>query len=58
MKRYLFLDIDGVLAGDHDWGECLSDGSCTFDTKAVHALIQVFDEFSDLQLVISSHGLS
>ena len=54
MNRFLFLDIDGVLAGDKDWGKRLLDGSCSFDKGAVRALTRVFEEVLDLQLVISS----
>lgn len=54
MNRFLFLDIDGVLAGDKDWGKILPDGSCSFNKGAVRALTRVFEEVPDLQLVISS----
>jgi hypothetical protein len=54
MKRYLFLDIDGVIAGDAEWGIMLGDHSCPFNVPAIRALTHVFEEVPDLQLVISS----
>ena len=54
MKRYIFLDIDGVIAGDNDWGRRIADGSCAFNNGAIRALTRVFDEVPDTEIVISS----
>jgi hypothetical protein len=54
MKRYLFLDIDGVIAGDTDWSNLLPDGSCAFNGEAIRALTGLFDTVLNLQIIISS----
>jgi len=54
MKRWLFLDIDGVIAGENEWGIMLEDKSCAFSRAALDALEYIMDTFPDTQIVISS----
>lgn len=54
LVRYLFLDIDGVIAGDAEWGAILEDNSCLFNKDAILWLNRVFDTIPDIQLIISS----
>lgn len=54
MKRFLFLDIDGVIAGDNEWNIMLPDKSCPFNRDALDALEHIVKSFPDIQIIISS----
>lgn len=61
VKRYLFLDIDGVLNTirysnflvDHDEDEVDEDGAL-FDPEAVNNLASIVEKIPDLRIIISS----
>jgi len=54
MKKFLFLDIDGVLASDQEWGVLLEDKSCPFNRGALNNLEHILDEVSGVDIIISS----
>jgi len=55
VKRFLFLDIDGVLAGDDEWDTLLKDNYCPFNKEALSNLEYILNEFPDTSIVISSY---
>jgi hypothetical protein len=52
MRRFLFLDIDGVIA--ITFGQFLSDKHCEFDPIPVNNLNLLCERFPDLEIIISS----
>lgn len=54
MKKFIFLDIDGVLAGDEEWGVMLEDKSCTFNREALNLLEWIMDEVPEAEIILSS----
>ena len=54
MKRFIFLDIDGVISGDEEWEYFLSDNSCGFNRESLICLEYVIDNFPEIKIIISS----
>lgn len=54
MKKFIFLDIDGVIAGDDEWGVMLEDKSCPFNREALNNLELVIEAMPTAQIIISS----
>lgn len=62
MKRYIFVDFDGVLAGEEEWKSLLLDGNCPFNKQALDNLEYVIESFDEpVDIIVSSswrHGMS
>ena len=54
MKKFIFLDIDGVIAGDEEWGVMLPDNSCPFNREALDNLELVVKADLKVKIIISS----
>jgi hypothetical protein len=54
MKRFLFLDIDGVIAGDGEWNIMLDDKSCPFNREALDALEYIIKQYPATKIILSS----
>lgn len=54
MRRFLFLDIDGVLSTNKTYKNMLHDNYCHFDEDAVCYVKQLLIAFPEIEIIISS----